>query len=85
MKRRPKWWEWELEISPHLVKRMADRDFTELDVRSMLQGATRVRPDVEPGRWIVSSRRRRRRWEVIIEPDPEVRVLIVITAYPVSP
>jgi hypothetical protein len=85
MKRRPEWWEWELEVSPHLVKRMADRDFTELDVRSMLQGATRVRPDAEPGRWIVSSHRRRRRWEVIVEPDPEVRVLIVITAYPVSP
>jgi len=85
MKRRPGWWDWELEISPHLLKRMADRDFTELDVRSMLQDATRVRPDVAPGRWIVSTHRRRRRWEVIVEPDPEVQVLIVITAYPVSP
>jgi hypothetical protein len=64
---------------------MADRDFTELDVRSMLQGATRVRPDVEPGRWVVSTRRRRRRWEVIVEPDFEVQALIAITAYPVSP
>ena len=64
---------------------MADRDFTELEVRGMLQGATGIRRDVEPGRWIVSTRRRRRRWEVIVEPDPEVRVLIVIIAYPVSP
>ena len=80
----PEWWDWELEVSPHLLKRMADRDFTELDVRSMLQGATRVRPDVEPGRWIVSASRRRRRWEVIVEPDPEIQVLIRDhCAYPV--
>jgi hypothetical protein len=84
MKRRPDWWEWELELSPHLLKRMADRDFTDLDVRGMLQAAIRVRRDVEPGRWIVSSRRRRRPWEVIVEPDSEAHVLIVITAYPVS-
>lgn len=85
MKRRPDWWDWELELSPHLLKRMADRDFTELDVRSMLHRATRVRRDVEPGRWIASTHRRRRRWEVIVEPDLEVQVLTVITAYPVSP
>jgi hypothetical protein len=85
MKRRPEWWDWELELSPHLLKRMADRDFTELDIRSMLQSAVRVRPDVEPGRWVVGTHRRRRRWEVIVEPDPEGQLLIVITAYPVSP
>jgi hypothetical protein len=85
MKRWPEWWEWELEVSPHVLKRMADRDFTELDIRSMLQRAMRVRRDIVPGRWVVGTRLGRRRWDVIVEPDPEVRVLIVVTAYPVSP
>ena len=35
----PDWWEWELELSPHLEKRMVDRDFTELDLRTMLENA----------------------------------------------
>ena len=27
----PTWWAWELELTPHLFKRMEDRDFTEQD------------------------------------------------------
>lgn len=85
MKRRPGWWAWELEISPHMVKRMADRDFTEVDLRAMLQSATRIRRDLEPGRWIVSARLRHRKWDVIVEPDTELERLVVITAYPLPP
>jgi hypothetical protein len=32
----PGWWDWELELSPHLLKRMTDRRFTEIDLRRML-------------------------------------------------
>jgi hypothetical protein len=32
----PDWWDWELELSPHLLKRMTDRRFTEIDLRRML-------------------------------------------------
>jgi hypothetical protein len=40
MKRKwPDWWEWEPELSPHLLKRMADRRFTEVDLREMLEKA----------------------------------------------
>lgn len=85
MKRRPGWWAWDLEISPHMIKRMADRDFTELDLRAMLQSATRIRRGIEPGRWIVSARLRRRRWDVIVEPDRELERLVAITAYPLTP
>ena len=46
----PDWWDRELELSPHALKRMAERDFTELDVRRMLDVATGVRPDLEPSR-----------------------------------
>lgn len=85
MKRRPRWWAWELEISPHVAKRMADRDFTDLDLRAMLQSATRVRRSLEPGRWIVSATLRRRRWDVVVQPDPELERLVVIIAYPLTP
>lgn len=84
MRKLPAWWDWELELSPHVVKRMADRGFTELDLRSMLNAATTVRRDVVHGRWIAVCRLHWRRWEVVLEPDPNLRVLVVITAYPSS-
>jgi hypothetical protein len=40
--------------------------------------------DVEPGRWAIVARYRRRRWEVIVEPDADARVLVVVTAYPIE-
>lgn len=27
----PVWWEWDLELTPHVLKRMLDREFTEVD------------------------------------------------------
>jgi hypothetical protein len=36
----PGWWDWELELSPHLLKRMTDRRFTEIDLRRMLERAS---------------------------------------------
>jgi uncharacterized protein DUF4258 len=79
----PSWWEWELELTPHLLKRMRDRGFTEIDLREMFEAASALRRDVEEGRWIVSARHRRRAWEIVVEPDEAERVLVVITAYPV--
>ena len=61
---------------------MVDRRFTEVDIRRMLHVATRIRRDIEPGRWVVVTRHRRTRWEVIVEPDADVQILVVITAYP---
>jgi hypothetical protein len=63
---------------------MIDRDFTEVDLRRMLGQATRLRPDVVDGRWVVETQHARHLWEVIVEPDEEIRLLVVITAYPVS-
>ena len=63
------------------MKRMEDRRFSEVDLRSMLQKATSYRRDVVEGRWVVVTRYRRRPWEVIIEPDLTARV-VVVTAYP---
>jgi uncharacterized protein DUF4258 len=79
----PDWWSWELELSPHLEKRMEDRRFSEVDLRAMLEHATRYRKDVVEGRWAIETRHRRRRWEVIVEPDSDDSLLVVVTAYPV--
>jgi len=62
---------------------MGDRRFTEVDLRHMLEHAQDLRRDVVPGRWVVRTRRRRRRWEVIVEPDREAQLVVVVTAYPV--
>ncbi|MBI1895145.1 MAG: hypothetical protein HYS04_01220 [Acidobacteria bacterium] len=60
---------------------MDDRGFTELDLRGMLEAATGYRKDVAPGRWVIETRRKRQQWEVVVEPDESLRVLVVITAY----
>lgn len=80
----PVWWTWEIEVSPHAFKRMAERDFTELELRRMLDLAYSVASDIVPGRWRVRTRLHRRPWEVIVEPDVEARHLVVITAYPLD-
>ena len=77
----PEWWDWELELTPHLAKRMADRQFNEVELRTMLADANdyTMQP---PDRFVVLTRREDREWEVVVEPDPTDRVLLVITAYP---
>ena len=80
----PTWWEWELELSPHLLKRMTERRITEIDLRSMLDAATSIRRDAEPGRWVIGTVHRRRAWSVILEPDPHARVVVVVTAFQVD-
>ena len=37
---RPDWWEWEIEISSHCLKRMQERGFNEAGLRAMLDDAT---------------------------------------------
>jgi len=69
-------------LSPHLLKRMVDRRFNEIDLRSMLGRATGYRRDIVKGRWVILTRHRRQAWEVIVEPDSTEELLVVITAYP---
>ena len=76
----PVWWSWELELSPHLLKRMADRRFNEAELRLMLEDATGYHVNDEPGRWVVETRHAAHGWEVIVEPVPHENVLVVVTA-----
>ena len=78
----PAWWYWELELSSHLEKRMLQRDFTEIDLRTMLEQAIAYRPDFIKGRWVVETHHLHHSWEIVVEPDFLERSLVVITAYP---
>lgn len=80
----PAWWHWELELTPHVEKRMEDRDFTEVDLRAMLEVAAGFRADMVDGRFIIETRHRGARWDVIVEPDLVDSLLVVITAYRVN-
>lgn len=51
----PPWWEWPLELTPHLEKRMEDRGFNEVELRAMLEAATGYRDDVVDGRFVVET------------------------------
>ncbi len=80
----PDWWEWELEFSPHLLKRMLDRGLSDVDVRLMIEGATGLRQAEHAERWVLTTTHDSRPWVLIVEPDSADEVIVVITAYQVS-
>jgi hypothetical protein len=77
----PEWWHWDLELTPHLLKRMVDRGFNEVDLREMLEHAEQFRPSASGGRFVVLTSFQGRYWDVVVEPDESLRQLLVITAY----
>jgi hypothetical protein len=79
----PEWWDWELELTPHLFKRMEDRDFNEVDLRTMLQHARSYRQNIVEDRWVIETQHKKFAWEIIVEPDIIGKLLVVVTAYPV--
>ena len=80
----PSWWSWELSFTPHAELRMEQRGVTEVDVRAMLERATTFEPSVVEGRFMIYVARDNRPWIVIVEPDTEASLLVVVTAYEVS-
>ena len=77
----PDWWNWELELTPHLLKRMVDRGFNEADVRAMLDDVVNIVPQGNE-RFRVEAALEGKSWIVILEPDPGDEAILVITAYP---
>ena len=61
---------------------MAVRGFSEVDLRLMVESARGRRRDVVEGRWILLTSREGRPWEVIVEPEDDLEILVVVTAYP---
>lgn len=75
----PDWWDWELEITPHIEKRMIQRNFTETDLRDMMEQAKLYRADDVKGRWVIETRYLNRDWKIIVEPDIEKLLLLPIS------
>ena len=71
-------------MSAHLLKRMEDRAFNEIDLRRILEHARGHREDILDGRFVIETRHAARAWEVIVEPDEMRQLLVVITAYPLD-
>jgi hypothetical protein len=63
---------------------MEERGFSELELRTMLAGATALTPSRRAGRWRVRTRHARRSWVVVVEPDSIDQILYVVTAFPDS-
>ncbi len=62
---------------------MEDRQFNDVDLRTMLSLASSYQQDIVEGRWVIDTRHDRHPWEVIVEPDSDLELLVVVTAYPV--
>ncbi len=77
----PQWWMYEVVISPHVIERMQERGFTEIDLRMMLDDATGFHPSTMPGRFCIEAAHDSERWEIVVEPDELEQTLIVVTAY----
>ena len=80
----PAWWHWDLEVTSHAERRMEDREFNELELREMLERAAGFEPDHVEGRFVIHAVHRDHTWHVIVEPDAEDRLLVVVTAYRVE-
>jgi hypothetical protein len=80
LERWPPWWSWPLDFTHHLLKRMVDRRFSQVDLRAMLEDATSVQPDSVAGRFIVSSRHEECHWKIVVEPDHQEHRLVVVAA-----
>lgn len=77
----PEWWDWELTFTGHVQRRMEERGVTEVEVRSMLQRASGYSPSVVENRFMIETTHRGRPWIVIVEPDPDERLLVIVTVY----
>lgn len=60
---------------------MQDRGFDEVGLRRMLEHAAGHTPDIVDGRFANEARHAGRAWAVIVEPDPESQLRVVVTAY----
>ena len=80
----PTWWNWELSFTPHAELRMEQRGVKEVEVRAMLERATVFEPSVVEGRYMIPVTHHNRPWIAIVEPDPDVQLLVLVTVYEVS-
>jgi hypothetical protein len=80
----PDWWNWDLSFTGHAELRMEQRGVTEVELRAMLERATGFEASVVEGRFMIHTQPGQSRWVVIVEPDAEAKLLVVVTVYEVS-
>ena len=78
----PEWWEWDLAYTEHAEVRMEERGVSDVQLRTMLQSPSALRPARRAGRWIVEAVHGNQPWVVVLEPDFEDRLVFVVTVYP---
>ena len=80
----PQWWNWDLSFTSHSEMRMEQRGVTEVDLRAMLERANGYRPNVAEGQFMIDAWHHQRPWVVIVEPDFDAKLLVIVTVYEVS-
>ena len=80
----PEWWNWDLSFTSHTELRMEQPGVTEVDVRAMLEKTAGFEPNAVEGRFMIHVRHRQHPWIVIVEPDADAKLLVVVTVYEVS-
>lgn len=78
----PSWWEWDLGFTAHVEVRMEERGFSEIELRTMLDSASKLTPARHPDRWLIHTRHAGHPWIVVVEPDFDDKILMIVTAYP---
>ena len=80
----PDRWNWDLSFTGHAEMRMEQRGVTEVEVRTMLQRATGFELSVVEGRFTLRASHLQKPWIVIVEPDSDAQLLVVVTVYEVA-
>jgi hypothetical protein len=60
---------------------MEEREFSEVEPRTMLADASRVVSARHPDRFLAMTRHRGNPWVVVLEPDLDDQLLFVVTAF----
>jgi hypothetical protein len=81
IRKRPHWWDWELEFGEHADERMAERGTDEVALRAMLLNCASLRRSGAPGRFVARAEHRGSGWEIVLEPDYERECVVVVTMY----
>ena len=63
---------------------MEQRGLTEVDRHAMLERAKTFEPSFVEGRFMIHTVHKQHPWIVIVEPDVEANLLVVVTPYEVS-
>ena len=81
LRKRPHWWDWELELSEHAEDCMEERGTDQLGLRWMLHHCSRWRRSRTAGRFIVEATYRGTAWEIVLDPDYDRQCIVVVTMY----